>query len=101
MAQAVYRTLASSASEWATKPFEVAPGVRLARTLVADSPSNVGMQVVNTNDEEVRLPKGLSLGNLEEVVHISAKEDGAKIDEDYSHIDSLISGTDESLSTEQ
>jgi len=101
MAQTVYRTLASSTSEWATKPFEVAPGVRLARTMVADSPSNVRMQVVNTNDEEVRLPKGLSLGNLEEVVHIDAKEDNGEQDGDYSHIDSLISGTDESLPTEQ
>jgi len=43
----------------------------------------------------------LSLGNLEEAVPIGAKEDGAEKDEDYSHIDSVISGTDESLSTKQ
>jgi len=41
------------------------------------------------------------LGNLEEAVPIGAKEDGAEKDEDYSHIDSVISGTDESLSTKQ
>jgi len=37
-AQTVYRTLAPSTSQWVTKPFEVASGLRLARTMVADRP---------------------------------------------------------------
>jgi len=68
MAQTIYRTLSPSNNPWVSKPFEVAPGLRLARTMVAHRPSNVMMQIVNTNDEEVRLPKGTCLGNLEEVV---------------------------------
>lgn len=101
MAQTVYRTLTPSSSEWATKPFEVAPGVRMARTMVADSPSNVILQVINTNDREVRLPKGMPLGNLEEVSPIVATEDGAENDGDYSHISSLTDGIDEALSAGQ
>jgi len=70
MALKIYRTLAPSNNPWVSKPFEVAPGLGLARTMVADRPSKVVMQIVNTNDEEVRLPKGTCLGNLEEVVPV-------------------------------
>ena len=101
MAQTVYRTLTPSSSEWATKPFEVAPGLRMARTMVADSPSNVGLQVINTNDHEVRLPKGMSLGQLEEVVPVAAEQHGAGNDGDYSHVYSVIDGIDTAVYTEQ
>jgi len=101
MAHTVYRTLNPSSSEWATKPFELVPGVRVARTMVADTPSNVGLQVINTNDYEVQLSKGMSLGHLEEVVPIESKPDGSGKGGDCHHISNLIEGIDEAVPPEQ
>ena len=100
MAQTIYRTLAPSNNPWVSKPFEVAPGLRLARTMVADRPSNVVMQIVNTNDEEVRLPKGTCLGNLEEVVPVVGEPSDEDNADSFSHIENVIDGVDESLSSE-
>ena len=68
--------------------------------MVADRPSNVVMHTVNTNDEEVRLPKGTCLGNLEEVVPVVGEPSDEDIAESFSHIESVIDGVDESLSSE-
>jgi len=72
----------------------------LARTMVADRPSNVVTQIVNRNDKEVRLQKGTCFGNLEEVVPVV----GVPSDEDNadssSHIECVIDDVDESLSSE-
>jgi len=38
-----------------SQPIEFAPGVRLTRMLVRDQPTNVKVQVVNTNDRHVVL----------------------------------------------
>ena len=102
-AQTVYRTLEPSTSQWVTKTFDVAPGLRLARTMVADRPSDVAMQIqiMNTNDQQVRVLKGHSLGNMEEVVSVAAEEECVESSIDYSHVASLIQNTDESLSAEQ
>jgi len=94
------QTLAPSNNPWVSKPFEVAPGLRLARAMVADRPSNVVMQIVNTNDEEVRLPKGTCLRNLEEVVPIVGKPSDEDNADSFSHIGSVIDGVDEFLSSE-
>ena len=96
-AKTVYSNLSPSGMEWATKPFEVEPGVRLARTMVADRPNDVTVQVVNTNHHKVKLPKGASLGRLEEVIPVAAQCDSVEATADYSHIMELINKTDESL----
>jgi len=72
----------------------------LARTMVADRPSNVVMQIVNTNDEEMRLPKGTCLGNLEEVVPVVGEPSDEDNADSFSHIESVFDGVDESLSSE-
>ena len=66
----------------------------LACTMVADRPSNVVMQIVNTNDEEVRLPKGTCLGNLEEVVPVVGEPSDEDNADSFSHIESVIEGVD-------
>ena len=58
------------------------------------------MQIVNTNDEEVRLPKGTCLGNLEEVVPVVGEPSDEDNTDSSSHIESVIDGVDESLSSE-
>ena len=77
----------------------MAPGLRLARTMVADRPSSVVMQIVNTNDEQVRLPKGTCLGNLEEAVPVVGEPSDEDNANSSSHIESVIDGVDESLSS--
>ena len=62
----------------------------LACTMVADRPSNVVMQIVNTNDEEVRLQKGTCLGNLEEVVPVVGEPSDEDNADSFSHIESVI-----------
>lgn len=98
-AKTVYSNLSLSGMEWATKPFEVEPGERLARTMVADRPNDVTVQVVNTNLHKVKLPKGSSLGQLE-VIPVAAQCDSVEATADYSHIMELINKTDESLSSD-
>ena len=69
--------------------------------MVADTPSNVGLQVINTNDYEVHLSKGMSLGHLEEVVPIESKQDGSGNGGDCHHISNLIEGINEAVPAEQ
>jgi len=58
------------------------------------------MQIVNTNDEEVRLPKGTCLGNLEDVVPVVGEPSGEDNADSSSRIQSVIDGVDESLCCE-
>jgi hypothetical protein len=100
-AKTVYSNLSHCTSEWASQPIEVAPEVRLARTIVKDQPENVLLNVVNTNDYNVRLSQGLSLGRLEEVEPVphdsSETTNGISDNEDTSHINQIIDRVDNSV----
>ena len=61
LAKTVYSDLSLGCDEWSSKTFELSPGVRLARTLVEDKPTDVPLRLINTNDYAAPLQSGLSL----------------------------------------
>jgi len=75
MARTIYSDLSQHGNAWITKPTEIAPGLRTARTLVIDRPDNVSVQVINLSNSELQLPKGKSLGELESVEPFSDIEE--------------------------
>ena len=103
-AKTVYSNFSPSLSNWISQPIEIAPGVRLARTVVRDRPTDVHVNVVNTNDHTVVLPPDLPLGRLEEAhveapVAPSTSSPGTGVN-DTRHLDSLLQGVDESVSND-
>ena len=99
-AKTVYSDLGPTFSEWMSHPIKLAPGVRLARTLVCDQPTNVKVQVVNTNDRSVVLQEGLPLGGLEEV-QVTGEPDTPPTSEDANidlgYLDCILEATDPSV----
>jgi len=98
--KAVYSDLGPTFSEWMSQPIELAPGVRLARTLVRDQPTNVKVQVVNTNDRHVVLQQGLTLGGLEEVQVAGEPDTSLASDDsnvDLSYLDCILEVADPSV----
>ena len=98
-ARTVYSYLSDEQSEWASRPIELQPGVRLARTLVADRPDHVNVQIVNTNFHVALLPSGLSLGPLDQVTKLCKDDDSDNYDE-LTHLDCLRNGVDASVPDE-
>ena len=100
-AKTIYSNLAPSFSDWMSQPIEVKKGVRLVRTVVSDQPTDVHVNIVNTNDHTVTLAKGLPLGRLEEVqlMETGSTSPGTSHadDGDTTHIESLLQGVDESV----
>ena len=94
LAKTIYPDLSLSTEEWASKPIELMPGVRLARTLVADQPENVQLRVINTNDHSAHLQTGLSLGALEPVQRLTSDGDEADDSSDLTHLDSMFDQID-------
>jgi len=90
-AKTIYSNLAPSFSDWISQPIEVATGVKLVRTVVSDQPTDVHVNVVNTNDHTVTLPQGLPLGKLEEVQLLGTKNTSSgtsqPIDNDTTLVD--------------
>ena len=97
LAKTIYSDLQRHDHDWATAPRELVPGVRLARTLVADSPDYVRVQLVNTNDHAAHLHQGLNLGTLEAVVEVDVPAEQMVGDSDMAHIECLLEGIDHSV----
>ena len=100
-AKTIYSTLAPSVSDWMSQPTEVAAGVRVVRTVVSDQPTDVHVYVINTNDHPVTLPKGLSLGKLQDVQLMETKTITSGSNPppvgDTTHVDALLQEVDESV----
>ena len=100
-AKTIYSNLAPSFSDWISQPIEVTKGVRLVRTVVSDQPTDVHVNVINTNDQPVTLPQGLPLGRLEEVELMETRHtpSGANppIDSDTTHVEPLLQEVDDSV----
>ena len=74
-AKILYRNLNAPAyGKWATEARNVQPGVRVARTLLADDHPNTFVRVVNVGKEDVVLEKGRYLSELNPVDEIKSKE---------------------------
>jgi transposase InsO family protein len=101
LAKTVYSSLPKSAASWVTKPTELTSGVGVARTLVTDSPENVQIRVVNTNDYEVHLKKGMNLGSLEEVEAVESDSDNERaLTAPSDNLADIINGVDVTVSDE-
>ena len=87
-AKTIYKCLPQESDDLITKATEIVPGVRLARTLVADKPFDINVEVMNLSSAEVHLPKGLELGQLEEVnMSTIRKIDSEEITTNESSVD--------------
>jgi len=97
-ARTIYGRLKFDKAIWATEAVEVTRGVRVARTLVKDSPNDVLLPVMNASDTEVKLRSGEPLTSLEEVDLLgTSQRDTAEAE--VSHIEHLWSSVDESVRT--
>ena len=66
------------------------PGVRLARTLVADQPNDLQMRLIITNVHSAHLQSGLLLGSLEPVNPQQNIYQNLEDKSDLSHLAAMI-----------
>jgi hypothetical protein len=98
LAKTIYSDLSLRANEWSSKPIELSPGVRLARTLVDDKPTNVPLRVVNTNNHATCLRSGFPLGSLEPVTSPSSNSEELDDSADLCYLNSMFGAVDETVS---
>jgi transposase InsO family protein len=98
LAKTVYSDLSLRENDWSSKPIELSPGVRLARTLVADKPTDVPLRLINTNDYATQLQRGFPLGNLEPVTSLSSQREPLENISDLAHLNTVFDSLDPTIS---
>jgi hypothetical protein len=100
-AKTVYSDLSLQASEWASKPVELSPGVRIARTLVIDQPESVPSRIINTNDQAAHFKMGFPLGIPEPVECLPVKENQVESHTELSHLNALFDAIDPTVTEDE
>ena len=84
----IYSRLDRRLQTWAIESTEIRHGVRVARTIVADAPTDLLLPVANTTDSDVYLPAGSPLAPLETVEIRNTVIDRTQ-DDNYDHLNPL------------
>ena len=94
----IYSSLAKTPTDWVTIPKSIDHGLRVARTVVKDQPTDVWVPVANTTAKVARLEKDKPLTGLEEVSCTGSVTEDGGIEEDTGHIRSVLDAVDDSVS---
>ena len=90
----VYRTFKPLPGTLLTESVEVKPKVRVVRELLPDRNRNIPVRVVNMGDDEVLLPKGMGLSEVQPVETFESQLDGCK---EFDHLKAVLGTVDDEL----